>query len=280
MKKIFFLLLILLLILSACTSADMSIHEESSEFNKEKSIIDLDSLTIDQDSTYISLSKNDVSGYNRWVPFYFVLQGNDSCSESAVEEELGEKIKSIILLSEDNKTIFSTSELIWSAFKLPGGTFNLSLVVVPECGNLGNAEIVTVNSLELLVEGNKTISYSLNSYVIEERDTLSDDYSYISMSTMDTTYTEDLTALVDYGFYMTNGEKIASIQIDYPQNFSDIREYEILEIEKRSEKEHIFTIAYHFSNANPKTMFRPFIRVIYENGQTGWRVPPLPAFIN
>lgn len=280
MKRISILILAAMIIILACISEEKNTTNRAPICNKKAVIVDIDSLNIDQELTYISLSKNDSSGYNRWLPFYFVVQGNENCTERELEEELSQRIKKINLLSENNKIIFSTSELIWSAYKLPGGVFNLSLVLIPKCGELGNIGLINVNSLELVINDNRTLLYSLEKYEIEERETLYDDHAYISVSTIDTSYTENLTALVDYGIYVENGMKIESVEIDYPMNFSDIEKYEILEVESAHEKEFILTVSYHFSSLNPRTMFRPFLRVVYENGESGWLVPPLPVFIN
>ena len=60
-------------------------------------ISELTNLKLDQGNAYISISSNDVSGYNRWLPFYFQVEGNNNLSERDVEAALKEKISRALL---------------------------------------------------------------------------------------------------------------------------------------------------------------------------------------
>ena len=52
------------------------------------------------------MSKNDIDGYNRWLPFYFTFSEKSNTDASQVETILSEKIKNAILYA-DGKVIFS-----------------------------------------------------------------------------------------------------------------------------------------------------------------------------
>lgn len=162
MKKRILALLVIALVLAACTPG-----------NGGAEVVRIETLAYDQELAYIALSKNDVSGYNRWIPFYFVVQVAEGCSVDEVEDALSRHVREIRLFAKGGELVFSTEELIWSAFQLPGGVSNLSLVVIPECGALKCDGTVTLERLALLID-EKTVEFPISDYIIEEKETSSE----------------------------------------------------------------------------------------------------------
>lgn len=244
-------------------------------------MIDMSSLIFDQGHTYISLSKNNDNGFNRWFPLYFRIKGNIDCTENEIEQALNKQIKKLSLTADDGTVIYLADELMWSALKLPNGIINLSLMISLTDDCFRNKEQMKIQTITFLLNNNEIITYYLEHCVIEERDTLNSDNICVYESTIDTTYSEDLTALVDYGIQVKNGVKVASVEIDYPEYFADLDKYEIFTYNTNDDDEcYSLTIAYHFLLDHPKTMFRPFIKIVFEDGNTGWIIPPLPVFIH
>ena len=112
-------------------------------------ISELTNLKLDQGNAYISISSNDVSGYNRWLPFYFRVEGNDNLSEREVEEILKEKTSSISLFSMKNEKLYETEKMIWSACQIDDNVYNLTLVIIPEIGGIDIGESVQINKIVL-----------------------------------------------------------------------------------------------------------------------------------
>lgn len=271
-KSITILLLITLTILFGCSKS--SVVNEIIP-NDEKFV----KLSLDQNETFIALSSNDASGYNRWVPFYFTLQTDIDYDAEEVEGYLKENITELTLYDDKDVAVLTTDELIWSPYKLEEFKYNLSLVIQAELDITIFNEITKINKVALDINGEK-VDYVLENYLIEARETISEDSLYSSQSTFETSLSEEHYASINYGIRGKDIENIRSIELQYPNGFANISSYSFETSKIDENGSLVFRTKIYFSQPSTKVVYRPFIQVNYENGETGgWLIPALPAYI-
>lgn len=234
-------------------------------------------LQIDQGDTFIAISSNDTDGYNRWIPFYFHLQTESDDGIEAVEAFLNETFTEATLYSNSGDSLFTTEELIWSAFRLDTNSYNLTLVIVPDLQDFVIDELIQINKIALSFN-NEAVEYMLPNYTIEARDTIKDDL-YVAVSTMETEFQDNLIARVNYGI-MGNTTSVESLELDYPTDFANIEKYEIDKINESADGVKEYSMIIHFSAPNNKIVFRPFIKILYSDNNYEWVIPTVPAYIN
>lgn len=239
-------------------------------------ISELTNLKLDQGNAYISISSNDVSGYNRWLPFYFQVEGNNNLSERDVEAALKEKISSISLFSIKDEELYETEKLIWSACKIDDNVYNLTLVLIPEIESIDIDGIVQISKIILISKDNIKHEYILDCYLVEEKETIPEDEMYVSLSSIEATVQEDLTSQINYGI-MQNKDRIMGFDIYYPKKFRDIVSYEIVQTDCVEENTVEYTVAVRLKEKDSKTVFRPFLKIKYDD-KIGWMIPSVPAY--
>lgn len=239
-------------------------------------ISELTNLKLDQGNAYISISSNDVSGYNRWLPFYFRVEGNDNLSEREVEEILKEKTSSISLFSMKNEKLYETEKMIWSACQIDDNVYNLTLVIIPEIGGIDIGESVQINKIVLTSESNIDNEYILDCYLVEEKETIPEDEMYVSLSSIEATVQENLTSQINYGI-MQNKNRTTGFDIYYPKDFKDIVSYEIVQTDCLEENIVEYTVAVRLKEKDSKTVFRPFLKIKYDD-KIGWMIPSVPVY--
>lgn len=248
---------------------------DASHFDLKEGTIELDQINLDQKDAYVSMSKNDIEGYNRWIPFYFSLSGKMSMSESQVESILEKKINSAILY-KDNEVIYQTNHLVWSVYKVNDELYNLTLVLIPELSECLFDEIQPVTHIELNMISGDSQKYTLSNYLIEQKETLPENLFSISVSSMETEISDEFTARVNYGIE-TNGKEIKEFSLEYPPEFSDVKSYEILDTEVE-DKNTVYSVSLQLSKDSRKSMFRPFLKIEYDDGKLGYLVPAVPVY--
>lgn len=75
------LFVIVVTTLLGCSTSTLAVKQPNStneqvsveQSNNEGAVV-FTELLLDQENSYIALSNNDATGFNRWVPFYFFLQ--------------------------------------------------------------------------------------------------------------------------------------------------------------------------------------------------------------
>jgi len=287
MKKLIMILLIITLTFLFGCSKSAVVNEVNSnhtivntEENSTKEDEEFAKLILDQNDTFIALSNNDASGYNRWVPFYFFLQTDLDYNVEEVEAYLKENIAELTLYDEKNVAILTTNELIWSPYKLEENKYNLTLVIQADLNITTFNETTKLNKVVLDIKGEK-VDYLLDNYLIEARETISEDSLYSSQSTIETSILEEeLSSSINYGIAGKEIESIRSLELHYPNGFANISSYAF----ETSEIDGTGNLVYHakiyFSQPSNKVVFRPFIQVNYSNGDLGgWLIPALPAYI-
>lgn len=272
-KKILFVILL-------CTIAVMAYlfyNTDRSDIIDAKINLDFSNLNLDQKEAFISLSKNDISGYNRWVPFYFNLTTKEDLSEEKVEALLNEKILKASLSTNDG-VFYQTDQLIFSVGKSDENFYHLTLVVIPEVGELSFDGGETITQIELSSSDN-SYKYELPSYLIEERETLLEDELSVSISSMLSEIQENLSASIDYGIEK-NGYEITNLNLDFPSDFSNIKDYQVVNSVQTEDGSVEYSIIAHLNDNSSGTIFRPFLHVEYGEGKSGWLIPSVPVLFN
>lgn len=237
---------------------------------------DISNIILDQGNAYISISKNDIEGYNRWVPFYFQLTTDKDFTIEEVESLLKEKIIQATL-SIGEEEFYETKQLIWSAYKIGENTYNLTLVLIPDIGEFPIKGVQTIDTITLSSKEKKQ-EYSLPSYLIEERDTITEDELFVSLSSMESDVDEKLMAQVNYGI-TKNKNDIVKFELDFPKELNDIVDYNIINTNKKDDKNE-YSVSIQLKDKDTKTVFRPFLKVSYDDGKSGWMIPSVPVYFN
>lgn len=240
------------------------------ETEEASSAFRFDALTLDQGNAFIAISQNDGSGYNRWVPFYFHLSMDQAMSTEDVESYLKKYIQTASLDFGNTQGIFQSDELIWSAAEAGKGEYNLTLVLIPEVGELPLEGVGQIKTICLSGAAGKH-SYDLTNYVIEERPTVPESEMYVSLCGIVSFVEEDRTARINYGLEV-NENQICAFGIDY--EFDDIVHYQI----KKENTGNTYAVTVMLKEGTSKTVFRPFLYVEDESGQKRWLIPSVPVY--
>lgn len=279
MKKTFTIIsLILFLGIISFISFNSKEKPVSNSPSPEKRRLDVSKLKIDQENAYISLSSNDMEGYNRWIPFYFTFKENFDVDASKIDDMLTKKITSASLYA-DGKNIYQTTALKWSAVKLNNRKYNLTLVLNPELSDFKFDGVKTITHIELSFDSGSSKKYELPTYLIEQRPTVPEKLLSVCLSSTETEIAEDLTANAVYGIEKNENE-INDFALDFPKSFSNIKSYKIVKTEQTDDNTMEYSITYQLDKNCPKTVFRPFLKVKYNNDESGWLVPSVPVYFN
>lgn len=268
MYAIFFLLMIMAIVL--CIS-----RYSISRYSVKEKVFDFTNLTLDQGNAYISISKNDMSGYNRWLPFYFKISCDAELTEAEVEEFLNENVLNASLYSGEDQRLYVTEQLVWSACKIDDRIFNLTLVLIPELNSFNINGVTQIDKIVLASE-KSFCEYKLSSYLVEQRETISESEMYVSLSSITAKVPENLTTQINYGIMMKEYE-ISTFDIYFDKQFDDIASYQIMNAEVREDNSVYYSVAITLNKKNSRTVFRPFLKVSYSD-HIGWMVPCVPVY--
>ena len=242
---------------------------------KENIYLDFEHLTLDQEIAYISISKNDIDGYNRWLPFYFTISSEDDLTEKQVEKVLNDNIKKATLNTE-NGEVYSTQQLIWSAYKLENNQYNLTLVLIPELNTLVSDEPINIKYINLY-DSKDSYTYSLASYLVESKETIAEDEMYVSLSSMESDILEDYSVNVNYGI-IGNGNKVSDFSLEYSNDFTPVLSYVLANTNQTEDNETEYSVKIQLNGNYKKSVFRPFLKVTYNDGKSGYLIPSLPVY--
>ncbi len=242
---------------------------------KENIYLDFEHLTLDQEIAYISISKNDISGYNRWLPFYFTFSSEDDLTEKQVEKVLNDNIKKATLNTE-NGEVYSTQQLIWSAYKLENNQYNLTLVLIPELNTLVSDEPINIKYINLY-DSKDSYTYSLASYLVESKETIAEDEMYVSLSSMESDILEDYSVNVNYGI-IGNGNKVSDFSLEYSNDFTPVLSYVLANTNQTEDNETEYSVKIQLNGNYKKSVFRPFLKVTYNDGKSAYLIPSLPVY--
>ncbi len=274
MKKLCVFVVLIFLLASGCTPAE---HESPSPPDITKAV-NFTNLQLDQGEAFISISSNVIGGYNRWIPFYFSVQTESKYTNEEIVQSLEENIKTITLFSENNETLVTSSDLIWTSADIGDNKYNLVLVIIPELENTAFNNMTLVISLSLSNDS-ESKEYTLPKCLIEAKETALEKDFFVSLSTFDTRYSEGDSCQINYGILDKNDNKINEFALVYPSSFG-VEKYEFIH-QGIEDKDYTFKVNAHFSSRREKLMFRPFIKIKYSDAnQEAYLIPALPAYIN
>lgn len=237
----------------------------TSEFN-------LQTLEIDQNDAYVSLSKNDDSGYNRWIPFYFKSHFDNQLSASDIEKELRNNIKKAKLYSESDM-IYETNELVWTAVKEAGGQQNLTLVLLPKLNECIFDNEIRVTRIEFICLGDKVLNYDCSQYILDQKETVDRNALSITSTPMQLLSSDQSVVSVDYEISGQTDE-VSDVSLYYSNVFGVIN---IVDDKTVAKKGNAIRIQTKVEIQSRKIVFRPFIVVKFDNRLVNL-VPPVPIY--
>lgn len=231
-------------------------------------------LTLDQANAYIAISKNDDTGYNRWLPFYFKFDPGVDINDEDVERSLGRTFSSAAVYA-GGQVVYRTTNLVWSSALSGGTVHNLTLVLNPTLQELPFNGTLELESIELITKED-TKRYEMQQYLVEQHDTIADDLISVSLSSIGSQLRDNHTATINYG---VSSHTVNSMSLQYAQQYIDIDSYSFSEPSQGDNGDLVYTATIHLSARCSRTIFRPFLHVTYDSGQTGWLVPNVPVYI-
>jgi hypothetical protein len=291
-KHIIILSFLLLITIAVASIAVVSISVISTP--EKKLVLDLSKLELNQDDAYVAISSNDSGGSNRWLPFYFTIESekntnfksilailNKAERENIVRTMLHEDITRVTLYSETNESLISTDKVIWTATEYNNGSsyeYQILLIIDLDLDELKLDKATNIQKMTFDMSNGEKIEHVLPNYIVEARETISEEELYVSMIPIYSSISEDATANTDYGF--KGNWEITALELDYPENFANITKHEIGEPTTNIEGDIDYPVVIYFSEFGPtqRTVFRPFLRVHSEN-DSGWLIPGYPAYI-
>lgn len=236
----------------------------------------LSRLALDQGNAYIAISANDDTGYNRWVPFYFVFSTEKSTSEEEVENLLSDSITAASFHTKNEK-IYNTDDLIWSSVKIDDTMHNLTLVITPSTRDFHPNTEINLHSIELTTKNGTSARYTLSQYIIEQHDTSSEDIASSSLSSIGTERSQNGIAAVSYGISSSN--EVNNLELVFSRNFVGVDNYAITEANTDTDDTAEYTASLSVAAHEPNIIFRPFLKITYDTDHIGWVVPSVPVYI-
>lgn len=260
-------------------------------------VINNHNLLLDQGYTYIALSANDSENLNRAIFFYFVIQTEEDLEDEELESLLDSKFKEASLYFENGEA-YIFNNLFWTSNKVEN-KYNLLLTIIPNETDFNTENSFHVDTL-ILNDGNKNFSYELSNFIIDAKETSQKDTVGVILSTIDTNINNnDYIANANIG--IENSKRtVVSLELVYETNFANIIKHEILwsgvqyeegfvnatnqkdyELDK-NKKYHYdkYEIKYNFSKLNDKVIFRPFIKVTFDDDSEQLILPLYPSYIS
>ncbi|NMM92846.1 hypothetical protein [Bifidobacterium oedipodis] len=243
---------------------NMKSKSSISEFNSQ-------TLELDQNDAYVSLSKNDDSGYNRWIPFYFKSHFSNQLSESDIENELKNNIKEAKLYSKADM-IYKTAELVWTVVKVAGEEQNLTLVLLPKVDECVFDNETRITRIEFICLDDKVLNYDFSQYILDQKETVDEKVLSITSTPMQSQVSDQGVASIDYEISGQTAE-VSDVSYYYPNHFDqiDITDKKIVKSEKGMQVQAKAKIR------SEKIVFRPFVVVKIDN-QSVNLVPPVPTY--
>jgi hypothetical protein len=276
---------IIILTSAILTFAGIIVITILSQFQYNKNTLNMESLRLTQGNTYVSISNNDMSEYSRIIPFYFsyipysgfdVETPREQHNVESITEQFEIYLTTMSIHFKNSPIIFTTNYLNWSAFEISPNEYNITLIISPEIEDLQIDGIMLVDKIVF----NDKYSFEFHNYIIEAKETISEKVFFITDTPIETTINESLVSTGLYGILPLTGETINGFELIFPNNFSNIIKYEIVDANISDEGIFEYRVQIFFSENERNVVFRPFIKILHGNNQIAWAIPPLPTFIN
>ncbi|MCL2051539.1 MAG: hypothetical protein FWG91_07425 [Lachnospiraceae bacterium] len=237
----------------------------------------LETLQLIQIDSYIAISSNDITAYNRGIPFYLSVETKGKNNAEDVTDFFYETFDSVMLYSDAHGILFSTDSFIWAMAENTENQYNITLFIRPGLDEFIITEATKVDKI-IFSANNEKMEYDLINCTVEAKETILEDKLYVASAVMLTDINEDLSAAISYGFF-ENTASVEGIELYYPAGFAKIEKHDFPEMTYRDDGVVYYQGYLHFLSKNEKVVFRPFIQVNYD-GSSGWVVPAVPAYIN
>ena len=247
-------------------------------FEDEKVTLNLSNLYNTQNETYLGISVNSDEGTDRWIVFYFSYTSSFIGRAQDIENTISEGLEKITILSNE-ELFFATEETVISVFDRSLGEYNITIAITPSIDELIFQEIIFVEQVILTFLGHE-YEFNFSCFMIEKKETLSQELFFSTNATIDTWISESLCVFLSFGIATASNNIITSLSLSFPEGFASISGYEIKEHSLTETGDDFFVIRLTFDKRRDGIIFRPFIRVEYDEGYYGWIIPVIPTYIH
>ncbi|SFA89747.1 hypothetical protein SAMN05216249_104156 [Acetitomaculum ruminis DSM 5522] len=277
-KKIIILLTVVILVCVGCSgnSDSKSSDNKNAKTTKEEAF-DLENLKLTQSNTYMAISKNEKKGYNRWIFFFFSYESKEDLDEKDVEESLYNSIKSISMKS-DSKELYVEKEPIISVGKNDKNKYDINIELQPDVGALNLDGPTNISDITIKTSDSQK-EYSFDNYILEEKETFTEDEFSVTSSAFFSQVSEDSTASATYALE-NNGKAIQEISLEYSDKMDFIKNTKVDKTNPLTEDESktsVFEALFELKEDFEYKTFRPFIK-IKTTEKEGYVVPSVPLW--
>lgn len=262
-----------ILLLSGCSNGD----DYDLTFNSENTI-NIENLHLTQDNTSMSISRNHSDSFNRMIPFYFRYISSFDSDEETITNLLNTYIESVTIYFTDDLEAFTTNEISWTAGQDSPTEYNPILYIMIEVDELVTMESAVVE--RIVFNRNEDYAFEIPNFLIEAHTTISEDTFFVASSPVMATIDDDLKIYVTYGILPVTGEKIHHIELIFPDSFSSIDAYEVVDVNINDEGIYEFSVQLSFLGDNDIIVFRPLIRIEYGANQIDYLIPLMPIYVD
>lgn len=280
-KRVLTLGIFALLAISAFLFKPLFFDRQVETINSETPLqLDIDRLKLTQNSTYIALSSDNNTGYSRLIPFYFLFEADYDYTQEEITEMLNSSIEEVVLSFDEESAFFSASDLFWGVNHISECKYNVTLSVVPSIDELSINGIINVDSISF-ISNDKEYKYDFTNFTIDIKETAEmESFFYSSVSPIESYLNEVFEATVQYGIVADSDFSIKGLELYYPNGFAGLVSYEILETTLDDNGLELFTIHFRFISDVQSIVFRPFIKIYYDENEVGLIPVSLPMIIN
>ena len=149
-------------------------------------------------------------------------------------------------------------------------------MLIPELNTLVSDEPINIKYINLY-DSKDGYTYSLASYLVESKETIAEDEMYVSLSSMESDILEDYSVNVNYGI-IGNGNKVSDFSLEYSNDFTPVLSYVLANTNQTEDNETEYSVKIQLNGNYKKSVFRPFLKVTYNNGKSGYLIPSLPVY--
>ena len=265
-------LIVLILLLSGC------FNENNASVSNDENTINIDYLHLTQDDTFMSISSSDSDSFNRMIPFYFKYTSSFESDEEMITRLFNAYFDSVTIYFDDDFSVFTTSEISWTAGQDSPTEYNPILYIMIEV-----AELIMTDTLivaRIVFNRNDDYTFEISNFLIDAHTTISEDIFLMTSSPVMATIDENFEIYGTYSIFPVTGEEIHNFELIFPDDFSTIDGYEVIDININEEGVYEFRVQFSFLGNNDIIVFRPLIRIEYGTNQVSYMIPLMPVYID
>jgi hypothetical protein len=262
-KRFLALLLFFALCLSACASSAGTASNSSTSHPI---------LTLNQNKAYVAVSSNDEN--SRTLPFYFTYANPKAESDGQAYSILNDQYVQANLYAED-ALIGQVDNIHWTVSKLGAGRYTVQLDLTPSLSDFQFDDIKRITKLELTAKNNTSQTFELPDYLVQQKETLSKDVIEVQGAMAQSTIDKNDKAQTCYTI-LAKGNEIDSVALEYPKQLFYVKD-DSLNKTKSEAGGVTYQFSLRLSEGGSKAIFRPFVKLTYNDGQEGYVLASFPV---